>query len=83
MQLMFSLFVNNDITALKIAGERPHFVRAVTDYFAGGNIVIPSKLNINTLLFFYLYNLDRYTIEQQIIKYYFIIRYTIARRSIK
>ena len=52
MQLMFSLFVNNDITALKIAGERPHFVRAVTDYFAGGNIVIPSKLNINTLLLF-------------------------------
>ena len=50
MQLMFSLFVNNDITALKIAGERPHFVRAVTDYFAGGNIVIPSKLNINTVL---------------------------------
>ena len=43
-------FVNNDITALKIAEERPHFVRAVIGYCASGNIAIHSKLNINTLL---------------------------------
>ena len=47
---MFSLFGLNEINALKIAGNALAIARAVSDYFAGVNLVNPSKLNINTLL---------------------------------
>ena len=49
MQLIFTFSGHNDISALNTY-SRPRFARAANRCFAGRNIIMPSKVNINPKL---------------------------------